>query len=124
MAIAQDSWKVVHNGKTRLEARGESDKNSFVVKAADLKKAGALSIFIKEKAPQAGWERTVTLVDAAENELASAKGDLIKIENTRLAKTMAKAKTIRIYSMLLPTDPAKAALVRVRRIHLATIEIK
>ena len=122
-SMAQDSWKVVHNGKTRLEATEETEKNSFVIKSADLKKAGTLSLFIKDK-PQQGWERTVMLVDAGENELFSAKGDLIRLDNARLAKAAGKVKTIKVYSMSLPTDPAQAALVRVRRIHLATILIK
>lgn len=122
--IAQDSWKVMHNGKLRLEAKEESEKNSFSIKKEDLKEKGNLAIFIKDKAPQKGWVRTILVVDAEENEIAAGKGDLIKIENRRLVKAAAKARAINVYTMSLPSDPAQAALVRVRRIHLATIQIK
>ena len=123
VGMAQDSWKVVHNGKIRLQAKSESEKNSFSIKKEDLKAKGNLSVFIKDKAPQKGWVRTILVVDPEENEIATGKGDLIKVDNKQLAAA-AKIKTINIYTLSLPSDPAQAALVRVRRIHLATIHIK
>ena len=122
--MAQDSWKVVHNSKTRLEAKIESEKNSFAIKKEDLKAKGNLSVFIKDRAPEKGWVRNILIVDDAENEITSGKGDLMKVDNRLLAKAAPKVNTIHIYTMSLPSDPAKAALVRVRRIHLATIQIK
>lgn len=122
--MAQDSWKLVHNGKTRLEAKNESSKNSFSIKKEDLKGKGSLSIFIKDKVPQKDWVRTILVVDAEENEIATGQGDLMKIENKQLARVAATVKAIYVYTLSLPSDPAKAALVRVRRIHLATIHIK
>ncbi len=128
MAAAQDSWKIVHNGKVRLTATEESEGNRFAIKKSDLKTNGVLAIYIKENAPQKGWIRTVLAVDKNENELASGEGNLVKIANAKLAplasKSGTKAGIIRLYTLSLPSDPAQAALVRVRRIHLATIQIK
>lgn len=124
VAAGQDRWTVVHNGKTRLEAKNESAKNSFFVKREELQQKGTLSIFIKDKSPRKDWVRTILVVDEAENEIANGNGDLMKVSNKQLFKAAASARKIHIYSISLPSDPEKAALVRVRRIHLATIQFK
>jgi hypothetical protein len=124
MANAQDSWKVTHNGKVQLENTEElPEKNTFAVRIADLNKKGALTVAYKAEEGGKGWVRTFMFVDDADTELASFKGSSTTIQNAALRSLFKKASTIKIYTMALPSDPKKAALVRVRRVHLATVTL-
>lgn len=124
MATAQDSWKLVHNGKLRMKATEETElKNSFPLRIADLNKKGALSIVYKEGDAEKDWVRTIMVVSPGDAELASFKGTTVSIQNAVLRSLFKKSTTLKLYTMSLPSDPAKAALVRVRRVHLATITL-
>jgi glucose-6-phosphate isomerase len=120
-----DSWRVLHNGKQKLKASSEnSSKNVITITKADLKKTGALIITYKEMGGQKGWQRSITLFDEKDNELVKEESALLKVANTKLASLANTYKTIKVYSWALPTDPAVAATVRIRRVHLCTILIK
>jgi hypothetical protein len=119
-----DSWKVTHNGKVRLSASEENEKNRIEVKAAELNKKGLLSIAFKEGTPQADWQREMMIFDPSDNELKRGKGSLLKLQNADLKKLFAKSKTLMIYTIALPKDPNLAATVRVRRVHLCTLVLK
>ncbi len=119
-----DSWKVTHNGKVRLSASEENEKNRVEIKAAELNKKGLLSVAFKEGAPQADWQREIMIFDPSDNELKRSKGSLLKLQNTDLKKLFAQSKTLMIYTIALPKDPNLAATVRVRRVHLCTLVLK
>jgi hypothetical protein len=124
MANAQDSWKVTHNGKVQLENTEEvPEKNVFALRIADLNKKGALAVAYKAEDGGKGWVRTIMVVDDTDSELATFKGASTTIHNPALRSLFKKASTLKIYTMALPSDPKKAALVRVRRVHLATITL-
>ena len=119
-----DSWKLSHNGKVKLEASEESEKNRVEIKAAELNKKGLLSIAFKEGTPQKDWQRQIMVFDPSDNELVNTKASLVKLSNTELKKFFGKSKTLMVYTMSLPKDPALAATVRVRRVHLCTLVLK
>jgi hypothetical protein len=119
-----DNWKVSHNGKVRLSASEENEKNLVEIKAAELNKKGLLSIAYKEVTPQADWQREIMIFDPSDNEFKRGKGSLLKIQNADLKKLFGKSKTLMIYTMSLPKDPNLAATVRVRRVHLCTLVLK
>ncbi|MEO6069664.1 MAG: hypothetical protein ABIN57_02370 [Chitinophagaceae bacterium] len=120
-----DSWRIEHNGNLKLYASTENPaKNVITLKKADFKKAGALVIGYKEMSREGGWQRSITLFDEKDNELIKEEGALLKVKNAKLASLAASYKTIKIYTWALPTDPALAATVRIRRVHLCTILIK
>lgn len=124
MTAAQDRWKLTHNGKLRLENSEEvPEKNSFSIRIADFNKKGALSIVYTAAEPQSAWVRTIIIVDEEDTELASFKGSSYKIPNATLRSLFKKAGTLKIYTIAIPSDPKQAALVRVRRVHLATITL-
>jgi len=50
-------------------------------------------------------------------------GNLLTISNSNLKKYVANQNGFKIYTWSLPKDSNKAALIRIRRIHLCTIEI-
>ncbi len=67
VSLAQDSWKLVHNGKIVLESRGEDpEKNSFAIRIPSFNKAGLLAVVYTEAPKQKDWKRTMIIVD--ENE--------------------------------------------------------
>jgi hypothetical protein len=83
-----------------------------------------LSIAYIEGEAQKGWIRTTTFVNESDSELASFKGNKVSIQNTALRPLFKKAGVLKIYTMSLPSDPKQAALVRVRRVHVATVTLE
>ena len=119
-----DTWKLSHNGKIRLTASEENEKNRVEIRAAELNKKGLLSIAYKEGQPQPDWQRELMIYDPADNDLLRQQGSLLKISNAELKKLFGKSKTLVVYTMSLPKDPNLAATVRVRRVHLCTLVLK
>ena len=124
MTFAQDSWKLTHNSKVVLQSKEEDPEgNAFALRIADFNKAGALSVVFKG-AGGPEWIRTITVVDENDGELATHKGSTYTIPNAGLRSLFKKSSVLKFYTMAIPSDPEKAALVRVRRVHLATITLK
>lgn len=124
-AFTQESWKVSHNGKVKLEVTEENaEKNTASIKSAELAKKSFLQIAYKEITPQKDWKREIIIYDPADNEIFRQKGSLLKISNASLRNLFKKSKTLMVYTIALPSDPAQAALVRVRRVHLCTLVLK
>ena len=119
------SWKVLHNSKVLLQASEEApDKNVVVIKRSSLAGTGALQMIYQPAGDTKGWERTITIMSEADAEIQTFKGNAVKLSNAAL-RTMAKrGQRLMIYTISLPKDPKQRALVRVRRMHLCTIEIK
>jgi hypothetical protein len=124
-AQSQDSWKVVHNGRQKLKTSVEQQAGNVVfLNRADLQKNGNLSIIFSEGEKQAGWTRTITMVDKGETELHTHTGNLFTISNANLKKLFNRANTIYVYTWALPDDPELAARIRIRRVHLSTIKLR
>ena len=124
-ALAQDSWKVVHNGRQKLKTAVEKTTGNVVtLNRADLQKTGNLSVIYSEQDKQADWTRTISMVDKGETELHTHSGNLFTISNVNLAKLFKKVNTIYVYTWALPNDPELAARIRIRRVHLCTIKLK
>ncbi|MDB5253758.1 MAG: hypothetical protein JWP27_2927 [Flaviaesturariibacter sp.] len=120
-----DSWKVIHNGKTRLTAHAENaTANTITIRRADLAKGAGLQVVYAPGTPSADWIRTIALYAPDDTELATGSGNRFTISNARLRKLFAGRTQLMVYTISLPKDPAKRALVRVRRIHLCTIVLK
>ena len=124
-ASAQDSWKVLLNGKAVLSASTENEeKNRITVKASDLKKKQDFQVIYTEQPKEKGWDRTIMAVAENDHELSRQETGKFKIKNALLESFFKKSKTIRIYTVSLPADPAKRAVIRVRRVHLCTLVLK
>jgi hypothetical protein len=122
-AMVPDTWKVTLNNKALLVTSVENpEKNKFTISRAELLKKGPLVISYTEKKPEKGWKREISVVDPGENDLVKRGNSKVTITTGELKKILDKGvKTIHVYSWTLPTDPNKAAVVRVRRVHLCTI---
>jgi hypothetical protein len=120
-----DSWKVTHNGKVKLAARAEDPAaNTVTLTRAELAKGNGFQIVFKPGAPAIGWIRTIALYTDADAELLSVTGYRFTLSNAALRAHFAGRTKLLVYTMSLPKDPAKRALVRVRRVHLCTIILK
>ena len=121
-----DSWKIYHNKKLLLTTSEESEsKNVVTIKFADLQKAGQLSIMFVDRILNKDWRRNIAILDEKDSTLYEQMGvHGVRIANSRLKKMSAGKTRIKIYTWSLPKDPNKAALVRIRRVHLCTLELE
>ena len=126
VAMSQDSWKIVHNGKERINTSEEDEStNRFSITAEDLRKSdNFLWVVYKEAEKEKGWKRVIALFDEKDNEIVKHGGDLFKVYNGSLRSYIRGRKELRVFTWSLPTDPNVAATIRIRRVHLGTIEIK
>jgi hypothetical protein len=121
---AQDSWKVTLNGETVLSTSTEdAEKNIISINPDYLKNSKTFVITYTETEKQKGWKRTISAYDSTDKELVKQTGTIFKISNNTLLAQLKKSKTIRIFTMNLPTDPKVKARVRVRRVHLCTLTL-
>lgn len=126
MLKAQDSWKVYHNKTEFLTGTEESkSKNSISISAASLKMSGELVITYIEKKPPKDWSRFIAIFDGKDNELLQRKNArMLKVGNTLLNGLFKNNHSLYVYSWALPNDPDLASRIRIRRVHLCTIELK
>ena len=126
VSFAQDTWSVFHN-KIEILNTGKSDpvQNIVPVTQADLNQPGFFLINYRENKSQKNWIRHLAVYDGAENILMEKKGDTaLRLSNETLNDWFAKSSIIKIFTWTLPADPELAARIRVRRLHLCTIELK
>ncbi|RYY38236.1 MAG: hypothetical protein EOO08_15560 [Chitinophagaceae bacterium] len=117
------SWKLLLNKKILLKATTE-DEAANVIPVKRRKKCGPLQVaYVPASSQKTGWNRTITVYGANDQELFKASGNSLKMSWAKLS-ALAKGQTeLKVYTMAIPSDPAKAALVRVRRVHLVTIRL-
>ncbi len=124
---AQDSWKVKLNSKVILSAVTENEiTNTKKLNTANLNKKGSLDILYKQAKTMDGWKRSLLFFDENDNELfrKDSIGATTRFSNSTIKEWVAGKKKLKIYTVSLPTDPNKAAAIRVRRVHLCTLELE
>ena len=116
------SWKITANGKTLLKANSENEAaNQISLKTSSLNKKGLNLCYTEGKNKQKGWERIIAVYDSSGKELKEQKGTCMLLSRDSLRSYLKNSSIVKIYTWALPTDPKLKALVRVRRVHLATI---
>ena len=110
--------------KQKLFAGNESAAPETLSLSSTLLRSGDFVIAYVEKNPQQGWKRTFFIEDANGNEIVKKDGGIYKLKSNELLSLLKKHKQLRFSTWSLPTDPQQAALVRVRRISLGTVELK
>jgi hypothetical protein len=123
-----DSWKIKWNNKVILETnKNDEAANTRKIKMAGLKKNYFLEISYKESDAQKekAWKRSFIFFDENDKELLRKDSTRnAKITAAELKKLSGDKKKIMIYTIAIPTDPDLAARVRVRRVHLCTLELQ
>ncbi len=126
ISSAQDSWKVFFNKTECLKSNEENEsKNIISITQASLNKGGELAITYIEDEPQKDWRRIISIFDKNDNELFKKENvRMLKIPNARVKNLFKNKSSLHIYTWALPNDPDLAARIRIRRVHLCTIELK
>jgi hypothetical protein len=103
----------------------DEKKHVKKVSRTEWKKNGYLEVTYTMPEPlQEGWIRSFYLIDEKGNELMQVDSThKLKISLKKLRNTFAGKKKIEIYTMGRPTDPEVAMRVRIRRVHLCTLEL-
>jgi hypothetical protein len=128
--FAQDGiiWTVAHNKKKIFSATEENEqKNIITVNAADFKPGNSLIISysgINTDVNGNKWIRTIGIYNEADKELYRKNTRVAKLKDEWIKKMLQENRKIKIYTWALPKDPKEAARVRIRRVHLCTIELK
>jgi hypothetical protein len=120
-----DNWTVSHNKKTQLKVVSENKaKNIVNLKAAAITKTGSLVISFHHTPAES--IRAIKIFDGADQQEIFNLNDRaqLTLTNAELKKLFGEAKQVHVYTLLTPRDPAKAAAVRLRRMHVCTINLK
>ena len=122
-AFAQQQFKVTM-GKQSKTLIMDGKATEYTIKKSAIK-TGNVVIAAINPAEYTETIRSFMLVDDADAELYRIKNAKTKtsISLKSLTPKLQSGKTYRLYTISIPSDPAKAALVRVRRILVATITI-
>ena len=130
---AQLPWKIKLGNKTILQTTGEDKaKNVAAVKSKKIDSKASLVIIQKIQPDEKEWVRTI-MIDDTTGVGIMPNPEAIIIKRTRneisytvpvseLRKIVTKHKKIEIWFTSIPSDPAKAAIVRVRKVHIATVD--
>ena len=123
-----DSWKITWKKKTILQASKEDENaNTKKINKIDLDKAYSLEITYKEADPKKikSLTRSFLFFGETDNELFRKDSTRsMKLSATELKKLFGDKKKIKVYTIAIPSDPNMAARVRVRRVHLCTLELQ
>lgn len=126
--IKENSWTIKWNKKVLLQTSRENETDNIKkIKKADLSKKYYLEITYIESDPAKEKERKRSFLfyGNTDNKVLRKDSTLeIKIPAGELKKLFNGQKKIRIYTMAIPTDPDLAARVRIRRVHLCTLELQ
>ena len=123
------SWKVTFGNKKLLVATQENqNKNIVFISAADLNKPGRyFTLSYREMnavSKKNGWKRSIIIFDESDNQLIKKDSSAIRLSTAELKKLFNERKQIKLFTISIPSDPSRAALVRIRRVHLCTLELK
>jgi len=124
-AFTQDSWKICLDKKTLLQASTEDEKkNTLKISSADLRKGKTFTVNYTQSSQQKGWERTISVYDAQDQELKIQTGKKLSLKVSELKRLLDQYKEIKIYTLNSPTDPKVKMHVRLRRVHLCTLVLQ
>ena len=123
LSNAQDSWIIKWNKKTILIANKEDEvANTRKLTPSDWKKNGNLEIIYTEAEPDTILWHSFLLFDEDDHQILSREKTLsTKIAIPLLRKLFAGKKEIKIYTFVSPRNPKFA--VRIRRVHLCTLQL-
>jgi hypothetical protein len=116
----QDRWTVLLNSKTLLTANGE-DTMKNVARINDLKKGSLIVTYHPGKVTNER-KRRIMIFDAADQELYSKEAYNIAVPVASIKKWRLTTPVIRVYT--IPVLGEAGANVRLRRVHLATLNLE
>lgn len=119
-STAKPGWEVFVNKQLILQSNTEDPAvNSRIVKAADLFNTNLQIIYTET--PDAQLNRSYIIMDNNRRELFRTENSKQPINGAALKKAAGGETTLVIYTLAIPSDPALAATIRVRPVHLCTL---
>ena len=118
--MAQDRWTVQLNSKTLLTANEENTTKN-VVKSGELKKGSLIVTYYPGKVENER-KRRIMIFDSNDQELYSKEAHSIVVPVANLKKWRLTSPQISVYT--IPVLGEEGANVRLRRVHLATINLE
>lgn len=118
--MAQDRWTVQVNSKTLLTANEENTTKN-VVKSGELKKGSLIVTYYPGKVENER-KRRIMIFDNNDQELYSKEAHSIVVPVADLKKWRLTSPQISVYT--IPVLGEEGANVRLRRVHLATINLE
>lgn len=91
------------------------------------KAGGMFIIYNSNKNEIKDWTRSFTIVDQSDNELMKlpkATKTKYKTPVSNVLSKLQKNRNYSLYTVALPTDPAKASVIRVRRVLVCKLRVK
>ena len=123
---AQDTYKIYHNNKIVLSSNtNDTASHVILIKKADLQKIGYLNLVYKEISPSKGWKRSISFADSVFNPVKKKDRTFsVVFSNINLKKLFNRFGKIAVFTWSLPLDPRLAAAIRIRRVHLCTLQLQ
>lgn len=118
--FSQERWTVELNSKVLLSAKTE-DEAANVISVKDFKKGSLLVTYVPGKV-QDERKRRLMIYDSGDNELYSKEAFNITVPVATLKKWKLNTTQIKIYT--IPVLGEAGAAVRLRRVHLCTINFE
>jgi hypothetical protein len=127
MAQAQTGWTVSYQKKALLKnAAEDKTKNVVNIKTSTLKSTALLQL----QPVDADTAFNITIEAEAVNEEFTGlksweyKGKAVSISGAELKTLFTGRKKLAFYYTAIPKDPNLAAVVRVRKVHICTVNLK
>ena len=122
------SWKVVLNKKIILNGKGQEDtaKNKLQIKKSELSNNSIFKIEYIEpmNSTAMGWKRTMAIMDTASVIIVQYdSSSILQLYNKDMMKILWNRKKVNVFTWARPLDPGMAAAIRLRRLHLCSIEL-
>ena len=118
--FSQDRWNVQLNSEVLLSAN-EEDTTLNVIPLKDLKKGSLIVTYVPAKAENER-KRRLMIFDDKDQEIYTKEAHSISIPASSLKKWKLNTPYIKVYT--IPVLGEEGANVRLRRVHLATINFK
>ena len=122
VALAQKGgWALLQNDKAIFTARTEDEeKNKLALQRAHFAQ-GQKYVLTYKGSTAKGWKRYIVCTTPDGTDLREVAAAALAFTAADLKTWTQQHKDLQFYTWTIPADPAKAAVVRVRRVHLVTL---
>jgi hypothetical protein len=130
LAQEEGGWKVILNKKVVLQSTTSEDTSQLVlrIKKEQLNNNGIFKIDYskkKNKDMEGSWQRTIAFFEPGETSVFQKDSTTqLYVYNKDMLKLLWSRKKLIVYTWATPPDPGMAAVIRIRRERLFSIELE
>lgn len=121
-----DKWQICFNKQSIFNGNSDQINRVAFLKLTSLKKKDCITIRYETGNADTGWKRTFFINDSADREIKklelNKQSGSVSVNATVLKAMLDKKLPVFIYTTSLPKDPAKAAVIRIRRLLLCKLD--